>query len=33
MTRRHRWLALAALLIAVAAWIAWTMLTVETDVG
>jgi hypothetical protein len=33
MTRRHRWLALLGLVLAVAAWLAWSMLLVESDVG
>jgi hypothetical protein len=33
MLTRHRWLAALGLLIAVAAWLAWTMLTVDADLA
>jgi hypothetical protein len=28
---RHKWIIAIALLIAIAAWLAWTLLTAETD--
>lgn len=33
MKTRHKWLVAIALLISVAAWLAWTLLTAESDVA
>lgn len=33
MRRRHRWLVGAAVLLFAAGWLAWTMMTVESDLG
>jgi hypothetical protein len=33
MKTRHKWLLAIALLVSVAAWLAWTMLTAESDLA
>ena len=33
MKTRHKWLVAIALVISVAAWLAWTMLTAESDLA
>jgi multisubunit Na+/H+ antiporter MnhE subunit len=33
MKTRHKWLLAMALLISIAAWLAWTLLTAESDVA